>query len=92
MKRWVAVLAALAMGVTFSACDDLNDNGVEFRNESSHEVGVFPDGDHDWDAFRLEPGEHETVDVSHTVHFYYTPADEVDVDKSEDHTIIFVNE
>ena len=91
MKRWAAVLAAMDLGLTLTACDDLDRNGVEFRNESSREVGVFPDGDHNWDAFSLRPGQDETVDVAHTVHFYYTPSDEVDVDQPDDHTVIFVD-
>jgi hypothetical protein len=35
---------------------------------------MIPNGDNDWSAFVIGPGQERNIDVDHTLHFLYLPA------------------
>ena len=82
------VLAVLMVGV-MTGCEDLDDNGVDFVNESSVRVTVTPNGQTSWVQFVLDPGQDRNIDIDRDVYFLYSPANSVRADTSDEGEVIF---
>ncbi|MGA2615421.1 MAG: hypothetical protein ABSG38_18440 [Spirochaetia bacterium] len=85
MKKKIALSFCLAIllliALAFSCCS-LFQNGVEFINNSSYTVSVYP-LDTSWNYFELAPGEKHTVTTDQGyVSFMYSPTSSVRCDKS----------
>lgn len=91
MKYILLPLLATAFIIGMTACEESDDPGVLFVNQSTYTVQVRPNGDPFWDGFALEPGERYRVNTSRDVFFLYEPDHRVSVGKNEKRTVIFID-
>jgi hypothetical protein len=50
---------------------------------------MIPNGDSDWSAFVIGPGQERNIDVDHTIHFIYYPS--TVVASTSEGTVIFTD-
>ncbi len=81
VMRTFCLAVLLVIAFALSSCS-LFQNGVEFINNSSYTVSVYP-LDESWDYFELDPGDKHTVTTKESyISFLYSPTSFVRCDES----------
>ncbi len=91
MRRILALLTLAGLMGVLTGCESGSSGEAEaitFKNQSTYNVTVTPNGQNEWQAFLLSPGQDRTVDIGTTVFYIYAPTALVQDTSSEGGSVV----